>query len=258
MNAVIETKGVTNAYEKPIAINEHKVQGLIDTGSGCTLVRESVATRYDVTITITADRILLGFTGQAVISNRSTRCEVRIINAIAQVDAIVVPDDRLVYDLIVGRDFLEQEHIIMIKHRNKVTFEQLPAISGNGKDVNGVYFSSIQKGNEIPIITSTASEEAKQLATALLREFKDCIAFSLSELEKTDIAALHIRCITDKSIAYRPYRLAETENRIVRGMIRELLDNGIIRESYSPYASPILLVKKEKMTNTVCVSISVN
>lgn len=150
----------------------------------------------------------------------------------AQVDAIVVPDDRLVYDLIIGRDFLEQEHIIMIKHRNKVTFKQLPAISGDGKDDIGVYFSSIRKGNEIPIITSTVSEEAKQLA--LLRQFKDCIALSILELGKTDVAALRIRCTTDEPIAYRPYRLAEIEKRIVRGIIRELLDNGIIRESELP------------------------
>lgn len=79
MNAVIETKSVSNAYEKPVAINGHKVQGLLDTGIRCTLVRESVATRYDMTITIKSDRILQGFAGQAVISNRSTRCEVRVM-----------------------------------------------------------------------------------------------------------------------------------------------------------------------------------
>lgn len=47
------------------------------------------------------------------------------MDAVAQVDAIIIPDDHLVYDIIVGRDFLEQEHVVVIKKRNKVIFKQL-------------------------------------------------------------------------------------------------------------------------------------
>lgn len=36
-------------------------------------------------------------------------------------------------------------------------------------------------------------------------------------------------------------------------MIRELLDNNIIRESDSPYASPILLVKKKTGEHHMCI-----
>lgn len=253
VNAVIEIRSASNTYERPVVINGHKVQGLIDTGSGCTLIRESVVTKYGMAVITTSNRILQGFAGQAAISNRSTHCKVRVMDAAAKVDAIIVPDNYLVYDLIVGRDFLEQEHIIMIKHGNKVTFKQLPAISGDGEDVIGVCFSNVQERNEITINIGTTSEEAKRLAIELLREFRDCIASSISELGKTDVAALRIRCTTDEPITYRPYRLAETEKHIVRGMIREMLDNGIIRESDSPYASPILLVKKKNGKNRMCV-----
>ncbi|XP_011883872.1 PREDICTED: uncharacterized protein LOC105571014 [Vollenhovia emeryi] len=251
--AVTETGSASSAYERPVTINGHKVQGLIDTGSGCTLVRKSVILKYEMATITTSNRILQGFAGCAAISNRATRCEIRVMDAVAQVDAIIVPDDCLVYDLIVGRDFLEQEYIVMIKHGNKATLKQLPVISSDGENIVGVYFSNVRGSNEITITTGTAGKKAKQLATALLREFEDCIARSVSELGKTDGAALRIRCTTDEPIVYRPYRLAEAEKRVVREMIRELLDNGIIRESESPYASPILLVKKKNGEHRMCI-----
>jgi hypothetical protein len=44
---------------------------------------------------------------------------------------------------------------------------------------------------------------------------------------------------------YRPYRMPIKEKEILRGIVNELLANGTVRESNSPYASPVLLVKKK-------------
>jgi len=66
------------------------------------------------------------------------------MGATARVDAIVVPDNHLMYNVIVGRDFLEQEHIITIKKGNKLIFKQLTPVNDdfaeNIEDVN--YLSS--------------------------------------------------------------------------------------------------------------------
>lgn len=102
--------------------------------------------------------------------------------------------------------------------------------------------------------TGVINEEAKQEGTVLLQEFKDCVSFSISELGKTDAALLSIRCTTDVSIVYRPYRLSEREKRITREIIQELLDNNIVRKSDSSYASPILLVKKKNGEYRMCVN----
>jgi hypothetical protein len=55
---------------------------------------------------------------------------------------------------------------------------------------------------------------------------------------------MHIRLIDDVPVSYRPYRLAYSERALVREIAKDLMDNGIIWESASPYSSPILLVKK--------------
>lgn len=200
----------------------------------------------------TLDRVLRGFAGQVATSNQSTLCQVKIMDAAAQVNAIVIPDSHLIYEIIVGRDFLEQKHIVTIKRGNKLIFKQLSAINGN-ENIIDVNFTDMRKDDTIVIRTGAINEEAKRQCKTLLRDFKDCISFSIKDLGKTDATSLSIRCTSDMPVVYRPYRLAENEKRVVREIIRELVANNIIRESKSPYASPILLVKKKNGEYRMCV-----
>lgn len=253
INTVKEINTVSNLYERPIIINGHKITGLIDTGNGCTLVRISVAAKYNMIVASTSKNVLRGFAGQITTSNRSTHCEIKIMGATARVDAIVVPDNHLMCNVIVGRDFLEQEHIITIKKGNKLIFKQLTPVNDDfAENIEDVNYLSSQKNDKNTIHADAIGKEAKQ-QSSLLQEFRDCISYSTSELGKTDAASLSIRCTSDVPIAYRPYRLAENEKSIVRNIIQELLDNNIIRESNSPYASPILLVKKKNGEYRMCV-----
>lgn len=247
VNTVKKVRGTSNLYERYIFVNGHKIQGLIDTGSSCTLLRISVAEKYNRVISVASDNVLRGFAGQVTTSNRSTPCNIRIMDATARVNAIIVPDDHLIYDVIVGRDFLEQEHIVTIKRGNRLIFKQLTAINNESDHIN---FLDVRKDT---VRTGIISEEAKQQCADLIREFKDCIACSVKDLGKTEAASLDIRCTSDVPVVYRPYRLAETEKRIVREIIQELLANNIIRESNSPYASPIIPVKKKSVEYRMCV-----
>ncbi|RLU26431.1 hypothetical protein DMN91_000225 [Ooceraea biroi] len=72
--------------------------------------------------------VLKGFAGQTVASNKTTSCEIKIMEAVACVKAVVVPDDLLIYDVVVGRDFLEQEHIVVIKRKNELLLKQVATV----------------------------------------------------------------------------------------------------------------------------------
>lgn len=252
VNVIKETGTASNLYEISITLNGHKIWGLIDSGSSCTLVRASIAKKYNLNISSTPKKILRGFAGQLSASSQSANCEIKIMNATATINALIVPDDHLMHDVMIGHDFLEQEHITIIKRKNNLIFEQLTAMNDDKKYVIGVNFSSVQD-NTFAISTGDISEEARQECVSLIQEFRDCVALSIRELGKTDATALSIRCTTGEPIVYRPYRLAESERVVVREMIRELLDNRIIRKSNSPYASPILLVKKKSGEHRMCV-----
>ncbi|KAF9411146.1 hypothetical protein HW555_010008, partial [Spodoptera exigua] len=67
----------------------------------------------------------------------------------------------------------------------------------------------------------------------LLNRFRNCFAFSLSELGNCQISEMSISLQDNDPVVYRPYRLATKEKEIVREMIDELLENEIIRPSTS-------------------------
>lgn len=87
----------------------------------------------------------------------------------------------------------------------------------------------------------------------LLNEFRECFAENMTELGKTSIAEMRIDLHDDEPVTFRPYRITYPERAAVRGIVEDLLENGIIQNSQSPYASPILLVKKKTGEYRMCV-----
>ena len=56
-----------------------------------------------------------------------------------------------------------------------------------------------------------------------------------------------------RPISKAPYRLSETQHVEVERQIKDYLDKGFIKPSNSPWASPILLVKKKDGSTRLCV-----
>lgn len=88
---------------------------------------------------------------------------------------------------------------------------------------------------------------------SLLEEYADCFSSSTKELGCTDKIKMEIKLTSEKPVCYRPYRMSMPEKAIVRDKIQDLLENNIIRESNSPYSSPIILVKKKNGDYRLCV-----
>lgn len=87
----------------------------------------------------------------------------------------------------------------------------------------------------------------------LLSTYSDCFSSGLKDLGYTDTTEMVIELNDMEPVVYRPYRMAFSERSLVRDMVDEMMESGIVRESSSPYASPIILVKKKTGEKRICV-----
>ena len=68
----------------------------------------------------------------------------------------------------------------------------------------------------------------------------------------TDIIQHEVKLTSEQPIYSKPYRLPFHANQELKNDIKEMLDLGIIRESKSAYASPVVIVKIPDGSNRVC------
>lgn len=108
------------------------------------------------------------------------------------------------------------------------------------------------KVEELNLGEGLTNEQRESLLT-LLNKYRRCFATNLQELGCATDPKMSITLTSDRPVTYRPYRMAHTEREMVKGTISELKEAGIIRDSESPYASPILLVSKPNGEKRLCI-----
>lgn len=96
-------------------------------------------------------------------------------------------------------------------------------------------------------------DQNKNRLLELLNRYRGCFAKTTDELGCARSAEISIELQQDTPFVYRPYHMSKSEQQEVSVIVADLLKNNIIRESSSPYSSPVLLVKKKNGENRMCI-----
>lgn len=88
---------------------------------------------------------------------------------------------------------------------------------------------------------------------SLLVERSSVFAFQTSELGNTGLVKHTIDTQGSGPIRLRPYRASPRQKEVATKIIEELLENNIIQPSLSPWAAPIVLVKKKSGEDRLCI-----
>ena len=133
-------------------------------------------------------------------------------------------------------------------------------VAGGGMESEGV--------RQCRTTTTARADEVKQLVSELVagtedhrrREMADLIrgrvaAFQLNKEDKghTDLARHSIDTGSTPPIKQPPRRLAPHRRETIAEEVDKMLEAGVIEESVSPWASPVVLVKKKDGTTRFCV-----
>ncbi|KAJ7986683.1 hypothetical protein DPEC_G00342440 [Dallia pectoralis] len=100
---------------------------------------------------------------------------------------------------------------------------------------------------------SALSAEEQGLVKSLLGRYNSVFSAHDGDLGCTNLISHDIPLLDDVPVRQRYRRIPPSDYELVKGHIHQLLEAQVIRESSSPYASPIVLVKKKDGTLRMCV-----
>lgn len=247
-----------NIYFKRAKINNNTVKCFVDLGSECTLIKQSVALKFDLALTRVSKNVVLhGFSGASFVPQFQCQDLITIDEVSLVVEMYTIDDTHMFVDLLVGHNFTEDISVLIIKTQKQLMITKLPTQTSFATNSNRFTINQIvENPNKLSLenINCGAINEKQRIKLRkLLQNFRSRFCFNLSEIGHTKLAEMKIELKSDKPVVYAPYRLSITEREKVKGMITELLDAKIIRESQSEYASPILLVRKKDGGTRMCV-----
>nr|XP_055029293.1 uncharacterized protein LOC129418561 [Misgurnus anguillicaudatus] len=105
--------------------------------------------------------------------------------------------------------------------------------------------------SEIDLSVLSVEEQSK--VRTLLHKYSSVFSLHDGDLGCTNLISHEIPLFDEVPVRQRYRRIPPSEYEVVKAHINQLLEARIIRESCSPYASPIVLVKKKDGSLRMCV-----
>ena len=99
------------------------------------------------------------------------------------------------------------------------------------------------------------SEQQKQSAKSLIREYQHLFALTLNELGKTFLVQHDIKLDDKTPFKERYQRIPPHQYEEVRKHLQEMLNIGAIQQSTSPWASPVVLVHEKDGSLWFCIDL---
>lgn len=96
-------------------------------------------------------------------------------------------------------------------------------------------------------LTSDQERELRKLVDENKDLFEKIVPGSAKDVEH------RVQLTTDEPVVRRPYRMPLTKQKIVENEVDKMLNDGVIRESTSPFCAPVVLAKKKDGTQRFCV-----
>ncbi|GMF21075.1 unnamed protein product [Phytophthora fragariaefolia] len=106
---------------------------------------------------------------------------------------------------------------------------------------------------EVDFAGSKLNEEQRVLLRKELEAFQDLFVETSKKPSRTDLLKFSINTGPNAPVKQRPYRVSQAEGAVMEAEIQQYLELGIIRPSSSPWASPVLMIRKPEGGIRFCI-----
>ncbi|ETN00296.1 hypothetical protein PPTG_24275 [Phytophthora nicotianae INRA-310] len=106
---------------------------------------------------------------------------------------------------------------------------------------------------EVDFQDSSLGAEQRRLFVEMLKEMRDLFVETSKKPGKTELLRFSIDTGEHAPIKQPPYRVSKAVGDVMESEIQEYLDLGLIRPSTSPWASPVLMIRKPEGGIRFCI-----
>lgn len=226
------------------------VDTLIDTGASCSIIKNSIAKRLNCHIEPYYTTLTGIGNGKLHILGRIT-VPVRFDEICVEIEFNIARDSDFRYDCLIGRNIIQHPDISIIIDSNSCkVVRKRPLVADEA--VNQIEPSVISQFEQLNESIGHLDIDLQNKIKNLFEKYP-LVLPSENNIGTVKTGAMCLRLKKDEIVYYRPYRLAPIERDKINEICKDLIAKNIIRESNSPYASPVLLVKKKDGTDRMCV-----
>ncbi|GFW62057.1 retrovirus-related Pol polyprotein from transposon 412 [Trichonephila clavipes] len=247
-------------------VNELPCNMIIDTGANVSIIRNDLAQKLKEKLIWTPPRVVLQtVTGEKIDIHGKLKVKIQFGDTTYQ-HAVYVAD--IADPFILGLDFLKEHGFTLDFNKNElrsiheeVTIFKIEHRTESIRQSSNVCLKKFELSlsNSPQQLTPDLQENAelspeqKSSAERLFQEFEDVFSRNSSDIGHTTVIQHKIDTADHPPIKQHPRRLPFAKLEEVGTLLREMQENDIIEPSSSPWASPIVLVRKKDGSRRFCV-----
>ncbi|KAL4311186.1 hypothetical protein GQ457_01G017040 [Hibiscus cannabinus] len=261
-----EEKDAPDIVTGTFQLFNNPIIALIDPGSTHSYISSKLVQDRGITSESTSsDVLVINPIGHSVRVNKICKqCPIVIQGIEFPADLMELPFFE--FEIILGMDWLHTYHAIVdcrlkrLVLRNKKGAEIV--VVGEGSNCLGNVISAMKAGRLIhqgcraylAHVVDTQSSKVDIGSIPIVRDFPDVFPEELPGLPPEREVKFIIDVLPGtEPVSMAPYRISPTELKELKAQLQELLDRGFIRPSVSPWGAPMLFVKKNDGSMSLCI-----